>query len=107
MASMGRVGNSPNAANSAAMGGSRVTLRSIRALPSLDPLSTAGVELVLNALPAELELVLSKHGWKAPASAHIPTRHLCVGTQMKRTRDGIDRIELGRPTTLSTPGEHA
>ena len=81
---MGRVGNSPASASPAkGAPGTRATLRSIRALPSLEPLSTAGVELVVRAIPDELELILSKLGWKSPASAHIPTRLLRVGTQVR------------------------
>ena len=66
----------------AGVGGSAATLQSIRALPSLAPLSTAGIAVEIRALPAELELVLSKGEWKAPAVASIPLRHLRAGMQV-------------------------
>ena len=56
-------------------------LTSIRALPSLSALSTAGVSCEVAALSSEVEVLLSKAEWKAPAKASIPTRYLRVGPQ--------------------------
>ena len=66
---------------------STATLRSIRSLPALSPLDAAGVEVAIGlARPAELELVLSKAEWKAPACVPIPVRHLRVGLQVRVAR---------------------
>ena len=71
------MGRPPAAATAA----STCQLRTIRALPSLELLSHAGVSIDLTTLPTELELTLSKSEWKSDATASIPTRHLRAGLQ--------------------------
>ena len=73
---MGRAPGSPNTPRS---DNSRGALRSISALPSLRELAIDGVSCEINQTAQEMEVVLSKTDWKAPATAAIPLRYLRAG----------------------------